>query len=282
MPQLSIIIPLFNSCNFISRALQSCINQTLKDIEILIIDDKSKDNSLNMVLEFAKKDPRIKIFQNEENLGTFASRNFGVLHSSSDFIMFLDSDDFLTLDACEIAFKEMKKGFDLLCFDAFVHRVKTKQFYRFKQDEVFNQKKFLEFLSKQRHFCWSVWAKCFRRDIILKSFEKVKIDECLSYGEDVLFCYVYFMFCEKIAVFKTCIYHYEFNPNGRYENKNKEILNQNYHDKKKSNEIIRNLSNDFKYEEFNKKILENLEKDIDALKSRINFYPSSLQSFINF
>ncbi|HBD8984447.1 TPA: glycosyltransferase family 2 protein, partial [Campylobacter jejuni] len=276
MPQLSIIIPLFNSCNFISRALQSCINQTLKDIEILIIDDKSKDNSLNMVLEFAKKDPRIKIFQNEENLGTFASRNFGVLHSSSDFIMFLDSDDFLTLDACEIAFKEMKKGFDLLCFDAFVHRVKTKQFYRFKQDEVFNQKEFLEFLSKQRHFCWSVWAKCFRRDIILKSFEKVKIDECLSYGEDVLFCYVYFMFCEKIAVFKTCIYHYEFNPNGRYENKNKEILNQNYHDKKKSNEIIRNLSNDFKYEEFNKKILENLEKDIDALKSRINFYPSSL------
>ncbi|HHP5704791.1 TPA: glycosyltransferase family 2 protein, partial [Campylobacter jejuni] len=262
MPQLSIIIPLFNSCNFISRALQSCINQTLKDIEILIIDDKSKDNSLNMVLEFAKKDPRIKIFQNEENLGTFASRNFGVLHSSSDFIMFLDSDDFLTLDACEIAFKEMKKGFDLLCFDAFVHRVKTKQFYRFKQDEVFNQKEFLEFLSKQRHFCWSVWAKCFRRDIILKSFEKVKIDECLSYGEDVLFCYVYFMFCEKIAVFKTCIYHYEFNPNGRYENKNKEILNQNYHDKKKSNEIIRNLSNDFKYEEFNKKILENLEKDI--------------------
>ncbi len=128
MPQLSIIIPLFNSCNFISRALQSCINQTLKDIEILIIDDKSKDNSLNMVLEFAKKDPRIKIFQNEENLGTFASRNLGVLHSSSDFIMFLDSDDFLTLDACKIALKEMKKGFDLLCFDAFVHREKPSNF----------------------------------------------------------------------------------------------------------------------------------------------------------
>ncbi|EAL6857688.1 glycosyltransferase family 2 protein, partial [Campylobacter jejuni] len=184
MPQLSIIIPLFNSCDFILRALQSCINQTLKDIEILIIDDKSKDNSLNIVLEFAKKDPRIKIFQNEENLGTFASRNIGVLHSSSDFIMFLDSDDFLTPGACEIAFKEMKKGFDLLCFDAFVHRVKTKQFYRFKQDGVFNQKEFLEFLSKQRHFCWSVWAKCFRKDIILKSFEKIKIDERLSYGED--------------------------------------------------------------------------------------------------
>lgn len=164
MPQLSIIIPLFNSCDFISRALQSCINQTLKDIEILIIDDKSKDNSLNIVLEFAKKDPRIKIFQNEENLGTFASRNLGVLHSSSDFIMFLDSDDFLTLDACKIAFKEMKKGFDLLCFDAFVHRVKTKQFYRFKQDEVLNQKEFLEFLSKHK----GIFAGRFGRSVLEK------------------------------------------------------------------------------------------------------------------
>ncbi|ECC0232549.1 glycosyltransferase family 2 protein [Campylobacter jejuni] len=274
MPQLSIIIPLFNSCDFILIALQSCINQTLKDIEILIIDDKSKDNSLNMVLEFAKKDPRIKIFQNEENLGTFASRNLGVLHSSSDFIMFLDSDDFLTPGACEIAFKEMKKGFDLLCFDAFVHRVKTKQFYRFKQDGVFNQKEFLEFLSKQRHFCWSVWAKCFRKDIILKNFEKVKfekvkIDERLSYGEDVLFCYIYFMFCEKIAVFKTCIYHYEFNPNGRYENKNKEILNQNYYDKKKSNEIIKRLSKEFLHDEFHQKLFEVLEREEVGVKNRL-------------
>nr|EAL1240676.1 glycosyltransferase family 2 protein [Campylobacter coli] len=186
MPQLSIIIPLFNSCDFILRALQSCINQTLKDIEILIIDDKSKDNSLNIVLEFAKKDERVKIFQNDENLGAFATRNLGVLKSRADFIMFLDSDDFLALNACEVALTKIKQGFDLLCFDAFVHRVKTKQFYRFKQDEVFNQKEFLEFLSKQRHFCWSVWAKCFKKDIILKIFEKVKIDERLSYGEDVL------------------------------------------------------------------------------------------------
>lgn len=269
MSQISIIIPLFNSCDFISRALQSCINQTLKDIEILVIDDKSEDKSLSIVLEFAKKDPRIKIFQNNENLGTFASRNWGVLRSSSDFVMFLDSDDFLTLDACEIALKEMKKGFDLLCFDAFVHRVKTKQFYRFKQDKTFNQKEFLEFLSQQRHFCWSVWAKCFRKDMILKSFEKVKIDERLSYAEDVLFCYINFMFCEKIAVFKTCIYHYEFNDFGRYENKNKEILNQNYQDKKKSNELIKKLSLDFKNSDFHEKLFGVLEKEEKGLKERL-------------
>ncbi|HEF9751123.1 TPA: glycosyltransferase family 2 protein [Campylobacter coli] len=269
MPQLSIIIPLFNSCDFILRALQSCINQTLRDIEILVIDDKSEDESVKIALELAKKDERIRIFQNDENLGTFATRNLGVLHSSSDFIMFLDSDDFLTLDACEIAFKEMKKGFDLLCFDAFVHRVKTKQFYRFKQDEVFNQKEFFEFLGKQRHFCWSVWAKLFRKDLILKSFEKIDLYERLSYGEDVLFCYIYFMFCEKIAVFKTCIYHYEFNPNGRYENKNKEILWQNYQDKVKSNELIKKLSLKSKGDEFCKRLFEVLEKEEKDLKARI-------------
>lgn len=269
MPQLSIIIPLFNSCDFILRALQSCINQTLRDIEILVIDDKSEDESVKIALEFAKKDERVKIFQNDENLGTFATRNLGVLKSRADFIMFLDSDDFLALNACEVALTKIKQGFDLLCFDAFVHRVKTKQFYRFKQDEVFNQKEFLEFLSKQRHFCWSVWAKCFKKDIILKIFEKIKIDERLSYGEDVLFCYMNFLECDKIGVFKECIYHYEFNEKGRYENKNKEILNQNYQDKKKSNEIIKKLSKEFLHDEFHQKLFEVLEREKEGIIKRL-------------
>ncbi|EAI4285052.1 TPA: glycosyltransferase family 2 protein [Campylobacter coli] len=270
MPQLSIIIPLFNSCDFISRALQSCINQTLRDIEILVIDDKSEDESVKIALEFAKKDERVKIFQNDENLGTFATRNLGVLKSRAEFIMFLDSDDFLALNACEVALTKIKQGFDLLCFDAFVHRVKTKQFYRFKQDEAFNQKEFFEFLGKQRHFCWSVWAKLFRKDLILKSFERINLYERLSYGEDVLFCYIYFMFCEKIAVFKTCIYHYEFNPNGRYENKNKEILWQNYQDKVKSNELIKKLSLEFENDKFYKQLFDVLNKEELDLKRRID------------
>ncbi|EAH7489368.1 glycosyltransferase family 2 protein [Campylobacter coli] len=269
MPQLSIIIPLFNSCDFIARALQSCINQTLRDIEILVIDDKSEDESVKIALEFAKKDERVKIFQNDENLGTFATRNLGVLKSRAEFIMFLDSDDFLALNACEVALTKIKQGFDLLCFDAFVHRVKTKQFYRFKQDEAFNQKEFFEFLGKQRHFCWSVWAKLFRKDLILKSFERINLYERLSYGEDVLFCYMNFLECDKMGVFKECIYHYEFNEKGRYENKNKEILWQNYKDKKRSNELIKKLFLKSKGDEFCKRLFEVLEKEEKDLKARI-------------
>ncbi|MBM0636720.1 glycosyltransferase [Campylobacter sp. VicNov18] len=270
MPQLSIIIPLFNSQAFITRALQSCIHQSLKDIEILVIDDKSEDESFKMALKMAKKDQRIKLFKNDKNRGTFTSRNLGVLRANSPFLIFLDSDDFLNLKACELALAKMKEGFDLLCFDAYVHRVKTKQFYRFKQDEVFTQQGFLEFLSKQRHFCWSVWAKCFKQDLVLKSFEKIDIYENLSYGEDVLFCYMNFMLCEKIGIFKQCIYYYEFNEKGRYENKNREILWQNCKDKQKSNDLIKKLSLDYKKDAFHERLFEVLEKENMNLKKRIN------------
>ncbi|MGH2304761.1 glycosyltransferase family 2 protein [Campylobacter taeniopygiae] len=267
MPKISLIIPVYNAQKFLPRALQSSIDQTFKDIEIIIIDDKSEDESLKIALEFAKKDQRIKIFKNDKNLGTFTSRNLGVLKSSADFVMFLDADDFLPLKACEVTFYNIKSELDLLCFDAFVHRVKTKQFYRFKKNEIFTQEQFLEFLTNQKHYCWSVWAKVFKKDLIFKIFEKIDIFERLCYGEDVFFCYFYFMLCEKIAVFKECLYHYEFNEKGRYENKNKEILWQNYQDKKKSLEILKTIKNDFW--EFNEKFFLNLEKEIKGLEGRL-------------
>ncbi|EJE0263474.1 glycosyltransferase family 2 protein, partial [Campylobacter jejuni] len=68
------------------------------------------------------------------------------------------------------------------------------------------------------------------------------------------------------------IYHYEFNPNGRYENKNKEILNQNYQDKKKSNEIIKRLSKEFLLDEFHQKLFEVLKIEETSLKSRIRSF----------
>ncbi|TKX33049.1 glycosyltransferase family 2 protein [Campylobacter aviculae] len=267
MPQISIILPTYNVELYIARALQSCINQTFKDIEIIVVDDCGNDKSIEIAKEYAKKDERIKIIHNEKNLGTFASRNQGVLNSNSPYIMFLDPDDYLELNACEIVVKNIKSEFDLLCFDAFVHRVKTKQFYRFKKDEIFTQEQFLEFLTNQKHYCWSVWAKVFKKDLILKSFEKIDIFERICYGEDVLFCYFYFMLCEKIAVFKECLYHYEFNEKGRYENKNKEILWQNCQDKKRSLEILKTIKNDFW--EFNEKFFLNLEKEIEGLKGRL-------------
>ncbi|MBX2079080.1 glycosyltransferase family 2 protein, partial [Campylobacter peloridis] len=81
--------------------------------------------------------------------------------------------------------------------------------------------------------------------------------------------YVNFVFCENFFVSKKCFYHYEFNEFGRYENKNKEILWQNYEYKKQSLKCIKKLANIFPYKHFNEKILEVLEKEILGLESRI-------------
>ncbi|EAL0983265.1 glycosyltransferase family 2 protein, partial [Campylobacter jejuni] len=78
MPKISIILPTFNVEKYIAKALESCINQSFKDIEIIVVDDCGSDKSIDIAKEYAKKDERIKIIHNEENLGTFAARNNGV------------------------------------------------------------------------------------------------------------------------------------------------------------------------------------------------------------
>ncbi|QOR00878.1 glycosyltransferase family 2 protein [Campylobacter sp. 2014D-0216] len=268
MSQISIILPTYNVEKYIARALESCINQTFKDIEIIVVDDLGNDRSIDIAKEYASKDDRIKIIHNEENLGTFASRNIGVLNSSSPYIMFLDPDDYLELNACELGFEKIQ-NVGMVVFDAYVHRVKFKKFYRFKQDEFFNKDDFLNFLLNQKHFCWSVWAKVYRKDLILKSFEYVDSKKRLCYGEDVLFNYINFMLSESFFVSKECIYRYEFNENGRYENKNKAILWQNYTHKVKTTEVIKKLSSIFSYQKFNEKLLDSLEIENKNLKNRM-------------
>ncbi|TDJ81131.1 glycosyltransferase family 2 protein [Campylobacter volucris] len=269
MSQISIILPTYNVEKYIARALDSCIKQSFKDIEIIVVDDLGNDKSIDIAKEYASKDERIKIIHNDKNLGTFASRNIGVLNSNSPYIMFLDPDDYLDLKACELALKYIKNDVDMIIFDAFVHRVKFKKFYRFQNNEYFNKGNFLNFLLNQKHFCWSVWAKLYKKENLLKSFDYFDIYERLCYGEDVFFNYINFMISESFFVSKECFYHYEFNEFGRYENKNKEILYQNYKDKKRSFELIKKLSNNFNHKEFNKKLLEILEMDLINLKNRL-------------
>lgn len=266
MTQISIIIPVFNTdLSLLERAILSCTRQTLEDIEILVIYDGLQNENL---LTVHGLDKRVKIIRNPSNLGTFASRNIGVINANSSLIMFLDADDFLDLKACEKALDLMQKGFDMVCFDAFVHRVKTKKFYKFK-DEFFNQREFLDFLLRQKHFCWSVWAKVFKRDLILKAFEFINPKERLSYGEDFLFCYMNFMVCENFMTSRECIYHYEFNFSGRYESKNREILRQNYEDKRKSMRLIKELSKHLRREEFNENLFKILQKELEGLRLRL-------------
>ena len=96
MPKISIIVPVYNVEKYITKCINSLINQTLKDIEIICINDGSCDNSYNILLDLAKKDNRIRVI-NQENQGISATRNNGVEISDGEYIAFLDSDDWVDL-----------------------------------------------------------------------------------------------------------------------------------------------------------------------------------------
>lgn len=100
MPKVSVIIPVYNVEKYLRECLDSVVNQTLKDIEIICINDGSPDNSLAILEEYAKKDSRIRII-NKKNQGQSIARNIGINLAKGEYVVFIDPDDYFRLDALE-------------------------------------------------------------------------------------------------------------------------------------------------------------------------------------
>lgn len=117
---VSVIIPNFNKEKFIQRSLNSLLSQTSEDWEAVIVDDCSTDGSWGIIQEYARRDPRIVALRNETNRGGNYSRNRGLSNSSGEFVIFLDSDDWLAHDCIENRVREISKEensqIDLLLF----------------------------------------------------------------------------------------------------------------------------------------------------------------------
>ena len=104
-PKISIIVPVFNSADYLRRCLNSLINQSLKEIEILIVDDCSTDNSIEIIEEYLRKSNQIIFIKNETNVLPGVIRNNGVQMAKGKYIMFVDSDDWIDSKACEVLFE---------------------------------------------------------------------------------------------------------------------------------------------------------------------------------
>ena len=96
-PKISIIIPVYNVEKYLRECLDSCINQTLADIEIICVDDCSPDNSIKILEEYQAKDYRIKIFRHEKNKNLGAARNTGIQNAIGEYVWFVDSDDYIDI-----------------------------------------------------------------------------------------------------------------------------------------------------------------------------------------
>ena len=120
-PKISIFLPIYNSENYINNCIKSLQNQTLKDIEIILVNDHSSDNSLKKLLGYAKSDKRIKIVNNNKNRGLLYSRAMGILNSRGEYLFNIDSDDELVgNDSLEYLYNQIiLSKVDILYFNIF-------------------------------------------------------------------------------------------------------------------------------------------------------------------
>ena len=210
MPKVSIIVPVYNEEEYVSTCLDSLINQTLDDIEIITIDDNSTDNSLNILLDYARKYPNIKVYHNEKNIGQGASRNKGLSFATGDYIGFVDSDDYIRSTMYEDMYRALVNN-------NYPELVTTEILF-VKDDGYANRD--LEFLSRGKEKIINpmvdknavifespaVCNKIFRRDI-LKDFYFVED----SLFEDIPFSYTKYMEAFKVVTVPSINYFYRRN-----------------------------------------------------------------------
>ncbi len=108
-PLISILLPAYNVEKYISHCIETIINQTYKNIEIIIVDDCSPDDSGKIAEEYSKKDNRIKVYHHERNKGLSAARNTGIENAHGEYITFVDSDDWVSYDYVEYLYKIIKE-----------------------------------------------------------------------------------------------------------------------------------------------------------------------------
>ena len=207
MPKVSIIVPVYNEEEYVSACLLSLINQTLDDIEIILIDDNSIDNSLNILLDYAKKYPNIKVYHNEKNIGQGASRNRGLSLATGEYIGFVDSDDYIRNTMYEDMYKAVLNNnypelvtTDILFVKDDGYANRDLEFLARGKEKIINP-----MLDKNAVISESpaVCNKIFRRDT-LKDFYFVED----SLFEDIPFSYTKYMEASKVVSVPSINYFY--------------------------------------------------------------------------
>ena len=169
-PKVSIIIPVYNVEKYIRECMYSTVNQTLKDIEIICIDDGSPDNSGTIIDEYASKDSRVRVVH-QKNSGVSATRNKGIELAKGEYIKFIDSDDVLDLTACEVCYNKAKsENADIVVHDS--------------TNKIYNEGQF-SLIPLQEFPDGVVWSSLYRTSFIKEN--NIRFNESTSYGEDQAF-----------------------------------------------------------------------------------------------
>jgi glycosyltransferase involved in cell wall biosynthesis len=182
------------------------INQSLKEIEIICIDDCSPDNCLKILQEYAKKDPRIRVIRHPKNRGPSAARNSGLEVAAGEYIGFVDSDDYIHPDMYSIMYNEIRKGnHDLLmCEFSDVNKFEGDHWERNPVYQVTKHDGCSEMMEYYLHRFSVIWNKLYKKSIL----DRVKFAEELPCEEDFYFNLCVSKFVGKSAHINAILYHY--------------------------------------------------------------------------
>jgi glycosyltransferase involved in cell wall biosynthesis len=218
---VSIIVPIYNVEKFLARCLDSLINQTLKEIEIICVNDGSSDNSAQILQDYAQKDNRITII-NQPHLGVSVARNKGMEIAQGEFLGFVDSDDWVDLDFYEKLYNSAKKNDCDICCGGIkkFHKLKIETLLAFSDEEITedNAKKFRITNTPK---CNYVWNKIYKTENLKKC--NIKFPEG-RYYEDVIFTPQVLCYLGKLSTVNT-FYNYFRHQNSivRMTSKNKKM-----------------------------------------------------------
>jgi glycosyltransferase involved in cell wall biosynthesis len=262
-PKVSVVVAAYNVEKYIERCLQSLANQTLREIEILVINDGSKDRTEEIAKKFEEKDSRFKVIT-QENGGLSAARNTGIKNARADYIAFLDGDDYVNVTMYEKLYSKIIHEQSDLAICGFVKVWEDADGIELKRKKYKVNKKLLNgdiignFLTKQDEPFVVAWNKLFKKNIIKTNsiyFEN------RAFFEDVGFIPRYLFYSKKIVVVNQVL-HYYVQRSGSITKKYNPIIEES------ARNTLSLLNNFFN----SKELLEKYKEDIKQLETRLLIY----------
>lgn len=203
MIKVSVIVPVYNVYDYLERCLNSLVNQTLKELEIIIVDDGSPDDSYKIIEKYTKKYQNIKAYK-KENGGLSSARNYGLKYATGEYIAFVDSDDYIESNMYQEMYDKAKShDFDMVVSDLYyIYPDKKVKASSNLPRDIFEKKDVKEAML---NIYPAAWNKIYKSEMLKKS--KIKFKEGVWY-EDVEFLYRLFPYLKTIGVVSKPFYNY--------------------------------------------------------------------------
>lgn len=207
---ISIIVPVYNAEKYLRQCIDSVLQQTYKDWELLLINDGSKDSSLAICQEYSKNDSRI-ITIDKPNGGVSSARNKGLENTRGEWVTFLDSDDWLENEALEYYYYTTQRtNPDIVKVGYKCHTDNTIEEHSFKKQATITDKSILMENLQSSHYYGFVWNSLYKKELI----SNIKFDENTQWLEDQFFSYECFLRGAKVTILPNTIYNYRIQKTG--------------------------------------------------------------------